>query len=164
MGLFDNLKKTTLGKIVDTVQKTVESASGASVRPGGGSQSPSGPYAAPQNTERQADRNNFANSNMDQKFDQILASEFSDLEIIRNASPGSIGISAPEPCKPYSYALMRNGKAAAVIMLTLHNRDRNSAFLNAKKSALNSNITFLNFYTHFANERDYVVSRIKNAL
>ena len=162
MGLFDNLKKTTLGKIVDTVQKTVESASGASARPGG--QSPSGSYAAPQNTERPVARNNFENSNIDQKFDRILAEEFSDLEIVRNASPESIGISAPEPCKPYSYALMRNGKAAVVIMLTLHNRDRNSAFLNAKKSALKTNITFLNFYTHFANERDYVVSRIKNAL
>ena len=164
MGLFDNLKKTALSKIVDTVQKTVENVPGASVRSGSGNQSPSRSYSTPQSSDRPVIQNNFANTNIDQKFDQILAAEFSDLEIVKNASPEKIGISAPNPCKPYSYALLRNGKAVAVIMLTHHNRDRNSAFLNARKSALESNITFLNFYTHFANERNYVISRIKNAL
>ena len=164
MGLFDNLKKTALNKIVDTVQKTVENIPGATVRPASGNQNPSQPYSGHQSPEGPVVQNSSAATNIDQKFDQILAAEFSDLEIVRNAPPEKIGISAPNPCKPYSYALLRNGKTVAVIMLTHHNRDRNSAFLNARKSALESNITFLNFYAHFPNERSYVVSRIKNAL
>lgn len=103
-------------------------------------------------------------ANIDKKFDQILASEFSNLTVVKNASPESMGVPALQPCKAYSYGLLRNGKIVAAIMLTPHNRDRNAAFLNAKKSALDSKIAFLNFYTHFPNEHGYVVSRIKNAL
>ena len=171
MGLFDNLKKAAIGKIVDTVEKAVENAA---TRPGTGHESLSRSSSAPQSSRDTALHNNSAgantghtntdHANIDQKFDQILADEFSGLEIVRNASPESVGVSAPHPCKPYNYALLRNGKIEAVIMLTPHNRDRNSAFLNAKKSALDSNVKFLNFYTHFPNERNYVISRIKNAL
>ena len=164
MGLFDDLKKTALNKIVDTVQKTIESVPGASVRPGSGNESPSRSSASSPGSDRPVLQNNITGMNIEQKFDQIFAAEFSDLEIVKNASPESLHISAPHPCKPYSYALLRNGKTVAAIMLTSHNRDRNSAFLNAKKSALDSNIKFFNFYTHFPNERDYVISRIKNAL
>jgi len=167
MGLFDDLKKTALGKIVDTVQKTIENTPGASIKPSGGHENYSRP-AAPQSRDTGAGHASTAANvpagNIDQKFDEILAAEFSDLKVVKNASPESIGISAPHPCRPYSYALLRNGKTVAAIMLTPHNRDKNSAFLNAKKSALNSNITFLNFYTHFTNERNYVISRIKKAL
>ena len=160
MGLFNDLKKTAIGKIVNTVEKAVD----ASVKQGIGQESPSRPSISPQSSSQASPHNNSTAVNIDQKFDQILATEFSDLEVVRNASPESVGISAPQPCKPYSYALLRNGKIAVAIMLTPHNRDRNSAFLNAKKSALDSKIKFLNFYIHFPNERNYVVSRIKNAL
>jgi len=169
MGLFDSLKNTALGKIVDAVEKTAEktignfpgTATGSGSSYGGTSTSrPSSNTPSVQNNSTNVN----ANINIDQMFDRILATEFSNIQVVKNASPESVGVSAPHPCKPYSYALLRNGKAAVLIMLTPHNRDRNSAFLNAKKSALNSNIKFLNFYTHFPNEQDYVVSRIKNAL
>ena len=160
MALFDNLKKTALGKIAGVVEKTMENVSGASIKSGGSqtNHSPVTPAAAnPQHTGSSAE-------DINQKFDRIFATEFSGLEIRKTAAPESIGISAPQPCRPYSYALLRNGKAIAAIMLTPHNRDKNSAFLNAKKSAENSNIRFLNFYMHFANESSYVINRIKNAI
>jgi len=165
MGLFDNLKKTALSKIVDVVEKTIENVPGVTTGSGSsyGGTSPSRPSSsAPSFQNNSTDSNK--NINVDQMFEQILATEFSNMQVVKNASPESVGVSAPHPCKPYSFALLRNGKAAVLIMLTPHNRDRNSAFLNAKKSALNSNTKFLNFYTHFPNEQDYVISRIKNAL
>ena len=166
MGLFDGLKKAALGKVVNTVEKAI---SNTPAKPGAGQGSSSWSSAAPQSSGAGSPATGLAGANagqenIDQKFDGIFANEFSDLQIIKNASPESVGISAPQPCRPYSYALLRNGKIAAAIMLTPHNRDRNSAFLNAKKSALDSNIVFLNFYMHLPNERNYVVSRIKNAL
>ena len=176
MGLFDSLKNSAINKIVDTTGKSIgntlgkaisnkiENAIGASIKPSGVHENPPRPSAAAQSAGPVHPANPVDSSNINQKFDQIFAAEFSDLSIIRNASPESIGIAAPQPCRPYSYALQRNGKTVAAIMLTPHNRDKNSAFLNARKSALDSKIAFLNFYTHFANERGYVVSRIRNAL
>jgi len=165
MGIFDNLKKTALGKIVDVVEKTIENVPGVTTGSGSsyGGTSPSRASSSTPSFQNNSTNSN-KNINIDQMFDQILATEFSNIQVVKNASPESVGVSAPHPCKPYSYALLRNGKAAVLIMLTPHNRDRNSAFLNAKKSALDSNIKFLNFYTHFANEQNYVISRIKNAL
>ena len=164
MGLFDSLN-AALNKIVDSVEKSIVNTPGSTTGSGSnyGESSPSRPSSSISSVQNTS-RNVNININIDQMFDQILATEFSNIQVVKNASPESVGVSAPHPCKPYSYALLRNGKAAVLIMLTPHNRDRNSAFLNAKKSALNSNIKFLNFYTHFSNEQNYVISRIKSAL
>ena len=161
MGIFDNLKKTALNQIVNAVEKSVTGSSHASNSSQGNYQKSS---PAPQSSARPVSHSGPSGKKTNQKFDEIFASEFSGLQIMREASPESIGIKAPAPCRPYSYALLRDGKAVVAIMLTDHNRDRNSAFLNARKSALDSKVTFLNFYTHCPNERNYVVSRIKNAL
>ena len=160
MGLFDDLKKTALGKIVNTVEKSLGGLSDTSGRSTDRSENFARPAAAYQSPA--VPQNNSVS--VEQKFDQILSAEFSEFQVVRNASAESVGISAPNPCRPYTYALLRNGKTVAAIMLTPHNRDHNAAFINARKSALNSNIVFLNFYTHFANERNYVISRIRNAL
>ena len=160
MGLFDELKKAALGKIVDTVEKSLGGMPESTGRPTDRYETSAQPAVANQSAD--TPQNDFAS--VEEKFNQILSTEFSDFQVVHNASAESVGISAPSPCRPYSYALICNGKTVAVIMLTPHNRDHNAAFLNAKKTALNSNVVFLNFYTHFPNERNYVISRIKNAL
>ena len=160
MGLFDDLKKINLGKIVNTVEKSLGDMSESLGRPAERREVPAQPAAAYQSAP--AARNDSVS--VEQKFEQILSTEFSELRVVQNASPESVGIAAPSTCRPYSYALLRNGQTAAVIMLTPHNRDHNAAFINARKSALNANVAFLNFYTHFANERNYVISRIRDAL
>ena len=171
MGLFNDLKKAAkdigkidVSRIANTFEKAIGGTAGSAIKPGAGHESLSGPSPSSQSTNNVSFGNNPTEINVDQMFDQILTHEFSNLELVKNVSPQSVGIAAPHPCRPYSYALLRNGKIAVVIMLTPHNRDRNSAFLNAKKSALDSNVKFLNFYTHFSNERNYVISRIKNVL
>ncbi len=118
----------------------------------------------PQNTARQAAPSYAAPSErgtMPEYFAKILAEDFSDYSVQRFASAASVGVAAKIPSKPYDFALIKNGAVAGVIMLTEHNRDRNSAFLNAKNAALSAGVPFINFYTHMANERGYVVSRIR---
>ncbi len=118
----------------------------------------------PQNTAQQAEPSYAppcACGSMPEYFTKILSEDFSDYTVQRFASAASIGIAANIPSKPYDFALVKNGAVAGVIMLTEHNRDRNSAFLNAKNAALSAGVPFINFYTHMANERGYVVSRIR---
>lgn len=94
-------------------------------------------------------------------FAKILTEDFSDYTVQRAATASSLGFATSAPAKPYDFALAKNGAVAGVIMLTEHNRDKNSAFLNAKNAALSAGVPFINFYTHMANERGYVVSRIR---
>ena len=162
MGLFDQLKKVAVEKIVDTVEKSFGTTAEPHAGPLGGTESSVAPAAAPQSTEWAAPQTNTVN--LAQQFDQIFATEFPDLQVLREATPESVGLPAVAPCRPYSYALLRNGQTAALVMVTPHNRDRNSAFRNARAAAQNSNVVFLNFYTHLPNERNYVVSRIRSAL
>ena len=171
MGLFDDLKKTALGKIVDTIEKNIENKTMDNTRdtlreaPGGYQTASSyTPSKDPQIPYDESLYNRLTPADMESLFDEILATEFSALKVIKNAAPESIGISAPKPCRPYNYALMRNGKPALLILITARNRYRNSAFLNAKNSALKAKVSFLNFGINFPNLRGYVVNRIKNAL
>ncbi len=97
------------------------------------------------------------------EMDGILASDFSAYQIQRGIDAAALG-SPVAPCKPYDYCLWEGGRLAAVIMITEHNRDRNTLFLNAKKAAAQSGIPFINFYTHMPNERGYVTQRIRNFL
>ena len=160
MGLFDSLK--SLSKIVDSVEKSLGDIVD-SAKPAGGENS-SVPAPAPVQQVPVYSEPVSSPMNVEQKFDEIFAAEFSDCQVIKNADPQSVGISAPIPCRPYTYALLRGGQPVLVILLTQHNRDRNAAFLNAKRSAMNSSVKFLNFYTHYPNERGYVVTRIRSAL
>ena len=170
MGLFDSLKNIGLDKIVDSIGESIESAAEQVTSAVGFNENPAQAAPVQQNTEYTTPQNTDYSAPQDdavsvvQKFEQIFATEFSDLQVSKEVSPESVGIAAPSPCRPYSYALRRNGQPVAVIMLTPHNRDHNAAFMNAKAAAQNSSIAFLNFYTHFQNERSYVVSRISDAL
>ena len=162
MSLLNRFKREALNQIIDTAKNAITGTPAA--QPGQPQPyAQSQPYAPPQqNTGFVPPQSSAAGP--EQYFDQILAAEFPDIQVIKNAPPEGVGIAPPSPCRPYSYALLRGGRTAAVMMLTPHNRDRNAAFLNAKKAAAASNVKFLNFYTHFSNERDYVVTRIRSAL
>ena len=179
MGLFNFFKKGVLKKVAKTVEKSVKNVPNVSIKSGSSQQSPPpssavnrapSPEARPNpSSVSSAAASRTASSartsvSVDQKFDEILSTEFSDLSVMKNVSAESIGISALDPCQPYSYVLQRDGKTVLAIMLTPHNRDKNTAYINARKSAKDSQIVFLNFFRHFPNERDYIVSRIRDAL
>jgi hypothetical protein len=102
-------------------------------------------------------------NDMKAHFDEILKDEFSQFEIKENVSAENISAEgAGKGFRPYTYVLYKNGRASAAIMLTPHNRDSNKAFRGAKDMCRQAGVPFINFYTHFANRRDYVVNRIKS--
>lgn len=163
-GAVSELGKSIGSKLGDALTDSLEKATGIDLD---GSDSASASAAATTTVApSQASVGSSApltDAELVKQFDEILASDFASYEVRKNASAQSLGITGA-PCKAYDYALINGGRTAAVIMLTPHNRDNNAAFKNAKANALNSNVAFINFYTHMENERSYVASRIKSFL
>ncbi|MDR1714138.1 MAG: hypothetical protein LBR39_08330 [Coriobacteriales bacterium] len=62
---------------------------------------------------------------------------------------------------PYDYALSKDGRVAGYVMVTDHNKDRRYGWQLARAAAQLQGVPFINFYTHLANERDYVLERIR---
>ncbi|MEA4911179.1 MAG: hypothetical protein VB092_01010 [Oscillospiraceae bacterium] len=97
------------------------------------------------------------------RFASILSEEFSAYEVKTDVAPAQLGAAAA-PARAYDFALYKGGRAAGVILLTPHNRDRNAAFKNARAAAQKAGVPFINFYEHYPNERSYIVTRIKSFL
>ena len=101
-------------------------------------------------------------SDMPAHFRQIFAEAFADCTVREGLSAQELGWSS-EAARPYSFCLYR-GSLRCVVMLTEHNRDNNRLFRNARAACEQAGVPFLNFYTHFPNERSYVIDRIRKAL
>jgi len=99
---------------------------------------------------------------IEDNFFRVLTTEFSDYEIRRNISAMEIGGS--NIARNYTFGLYQGGIPKMLITLTPHNRYQNRPFREAKSACENQGIVFMNFFTHFSNEKTYVVNRIQNAL
>lgn len=98
------------------------------------------------------------------RFDAILAEEFSGYEVLENVPVVEVN-TAEAGSRPYTYVLFRDNRPCVAVMLTSRGESyKNRAFIGAKKACELSGIAFLNFFTFFANERGYVVNRIKDAI
>ena len=100
--------------------------------------------------------------NVEANFSEVLSTEFTDYEIRKNVSPMEIGGS--NAARTYTFGLYQGGVPKLFITLTPHNRYQNRPFREAKSACENNGIPFLNFFTHFSNEKTYVVNRIRTAL
>ena len=100
--------------------------------------------------------------NMKAHFDDILKNDFSQYTVKENVPAKEISSNADSESRAYTFVLHKDGQAAAAIMLTPHNRYRNKGFLGAQNACKQAGIPFINFFTHFPNERNYVVLRIKS--
>lgn len=161
MGLFDKALKKGLGKVVGDavgdVVKSLEDALDIDVTSNNNSNQSVSQPQQPAYSQRSDSLNIRA------EIQSILAQEFPAYTVAPNVSGVTWGVVA-EPCKPYDYCLCANGRIAAAIMLTDHNRDNNTAYRNAKAACKACGVPFINFYTHMPNERSYVVNRIKSFL
>ena len=163
MGLFDKALKKGLGKVVgDAVGDVVKSLGDALDidtinKPAQTQTQPQQNYQQPVYAAAPVQVNIRA------EMPGILAQEFAAYAAAPNVSAVTWGVTSG-PCKPFDYCLCANGRVVAAIMLTDHNRDRNSAYLNAKAACKAAGVPFINFYTHMPNERSYVVNRIKSFL
>lgn len=164
MSLFDQLAKKGLSGLKNKLEQaagsvlneTFDKYAGNGQRDGRSAQSEAKPFAPAQTARPSADLNAF--------FTSLLSEEFGSYETEKGLSAFELGFGSVTPVKPYDFALLQNGACKAVIMLTPHNRDNNAAFKNARASAGRAGVPFINFYTHFPNERSYVVNRIQSFL
>ncbi len=102
--------------------------------------------------------------NQHARFAAILQEAFPQYAVRTAVSAAELGFYAGGPAKPYDFVLYQNGVCVGVIMLTPHNRSNNMAFKNARAAAQNAGVAFINFFTHFPNERGYVIARIRSFL
>lgn len=64
--------------------------------------------------------------------------------------------------KPYNFVLSQAGVAKGVVMLGRGNcHDHNVKYLISRMYAKKMGLPYINFYMQFANERQYVINRIK---
>ena len=104
----------------------------------------------------------LVDGNVEANFLEVLRTEFADCELRQNVSPMEIGGSSA--ARNYTFGLYQGGAPRVLIMLTPRNRYQNRPFRDAKSACENNGIWFLNFFTHFSNEKSYVVNRIRTAL
>ena len=114
-------------------------------------------------------------------FKEILLSEFPSYTIREKVPvPDLVGFATDEfklyktrPTQaykaewgqPYTFVLENAGKAIGVVMLgNGHSHDANVKYLIARMYAKKLGIPYINFYTQMANERNYVVGRIRKLL
>ena len=77
---------------------------------------------------------------------------------VRNIDPSMV------EARPYTLAFFRDGQLALTILYTRHNGEKNRYFLNAKRTSEMMGVRCLNFFEHFPNEDEYIVSRIRENL
>ena len=114
-------------------------------------------------------------------FREILTSEFSSYNIRENVPVTDlVGYANDEfqlyktrPYQaykaewgqPFSFLLEENGIAKGVVMLgNGHSHDSNVKYLIARVYAKKMGIPYINFYTQMANERNYVIGRIRQMM
>jgi hypothetical protein len=103
-------------------------------------------------------------ANVKTYFDELLRDNFAEYEVKENIHPKTFSETAEKWFREYTYVLYKGDKAVVAIMLTPHNRNTTQAFGGAREVAIKAGVKFMNFMTHYPNERDYVVNRIKSAL
>jgi hypothetical protein len=167
MGLFDRFIKEANKAFANVAQN----AGGNANKPVNQGANPSGKDGANQSGKDGANpsgkggankdgANTAKGSNAKAYFAQILASEFGQYQTRENVPVGELGGEG----RPYDFGLYQDGRLVAVVVLAEHNRTRNNPYWNSEKKAKESNVPFINFYTHMPNERDFVISRIKRLM
>ncbi len=148
-GSIGNKLSEALSPLGDAIDKMTDNTSATS-------------YEPVQNNTTYNTGESLANGDIAENFYGILSTEFGGYEIKRNVSPTTIG--GNPVAREYTFGLYESGAPKLFIMLTPHNKYRNRPFIEAKNACESSGIQFMNFFTHFSNEKNYVIDRIKKAL
>ena len=99
-----------------------------------------------------------------EQFVDLVKNTFGgEFNIIENYDARYIDPAAVE-ARPYNLAFFRGDQLVLTILFTKHNGDRNKYFVNAKRVCELRGIRCLNFFEHFPNHDDYVITRIRESL
>ncbi len=165
MGFFDSLAKS----LANTVAKSVENKV-AEKFTNNASTTQAAPSYARETTR--ASKASMENYSVYQASD-VIKNAFPEYEIMNNVSPEQFGWIASTQyknqkrkafCRNFDIVLTRNGAPAAIVMWTPHGRDTSSDFNNAKRTAYDYRIPFINFFDFMRNDNDYVIERIRNSI
>lgn len=74
------------------------------------------------------------------------------------------GVKPAYPVRNFDYVVSKGNVIYGVIMITNHNKDRNRAYMIPKSTCAENGIPFINFYTHFPNEPQYVQQRLMSQI
>ncbi len=170
MGFFDKILKTlnvdSAADLVEKVGKVINNDSNSS------SQSysytttdSSSPNAARKSTTYNQPKVDHkykaAYSNLEQKLEQIFATEYGEFTVRKEVSPSEF---ANQPnARNFSYVLLDDsGKPRAFIMLMRNRNDyRRKDVLLAKEAAENIFVPYMNFMPHLPNETSYISNRLR---
>lgn len=108
-----------------------------------------------------------------EEFASFLQNRFSQYELRNNVSASQCGMqpvaafrdrNKAYPCKPFDFVLFSGGSPVCVIMYTPHNRDGLAIYKNAKATATQYRVPFINFFTQMENDQNYVYNRIASVV
>ena len=157
MGLLDKMIKKAVKEVITD---TIEKHTGLDLDGSDNENEPStSENASSSNVESSTSSSGENDTHSIEYFQKILEEEFSKYELKKNIPVSELGGEG----RPYEFGLCDKGKLVGVIALVPHNGARKAYYLS-KEAAAKAKVKFTNFYLHMANERDYVISRIKSIL
>lgn len=99
-----------------------------------------------------------------EQFVDLVKNTFgAEFNIVENFDVRNINPAVME-ARPYTLAFLRDDQVVLTILFTRHNGEKNRYFINAKRGCEERGIRCLNFFEHFPNEDNYVITRIRESL
>lgn len=144
MGLLNKLLKMGTGNRIQEISAKTDSGQQISGRTA--------------RTEKDWEMRVINGKNVYDKLEACFSSHFPDYEVKRAVSPSEFGGSAS--ARAFTYVLYLDGEAKAVVMVTRHNQDTKKEHRQAKDAADLAGLPFINFFSHFDNQEDYILNRL----
>ncbi|MCR5207072.1 MAG: hypothetical protein K6C14_01165 [Eubacterium sp.] len=167
MGLFDSLKKSVgaladeIDKHKDDIAKEIEKVAGSVSATAVKKDSANVPADKPTYTpsyEMKPATDQFYH------FEEIIDAEFADYEVKKRVSAAELDPSCHPKCAPIQFLFIKNGTPVLAVALVRTNNYRGMNVVATKKIVEDRGIKYLRFFEEYANEKEYVVNRIKNNL
>ena len=118
--------------------------------------------ASEEKTQSKAERDDFADKEVDEKLREILRTEFGQYEVKEQVSPTTIG--GEGKFLPYDFAVYENGQPKLLIMVVYNNTCASREYRWSKEQAENAGVTLINFVYAFENKKDYMIDRLHQYL
>lgn len=152
MGLFDRLLNNAARNVLkDTINNLSNNSSTTSTPAPQPQYTPAPAAAAP------------VELTLEQKLDQVLASDFAGYQVTRNVSPRTMGDNGANTL-PYSYVISSAGQVKLLIMVCYGNTCSKRGYRFSKTFAQNQGYTLINFLVSCPNEISYIRDRLHQYL
>ncbi len=97
-------------------------------------------------------------------FRRLLKANFSNYDIYYQVPASELDSSAHPACVPVTFVFEKNGRYPLAVFVVRKNNYKGMNVVATQKICENMGMKCIRFYEEYANEDDYVVGRIRNAL